>query len=149
MTKNRTRTPVYLDPGMHSCLEVKGLITAVIHASLVMVRSKCDRKITKIARRVMYASSPAVICRPADTGTMTKVQPATKPTPRAAPRHAKEIFPSTENIGTVYYNQTTPRAGPRQAKDTLPSTENIGIIIKRHTERLQDRPRTPYLQLKT
>ena len=25
MTKNRTRTPVYLDPGMHSGLEVKGL----------------------------------------------------------------------------------------------------------------------------
>ena len=25
MTKNRTPTPVYLDPGMHSCLEVKGL----------------------------------------------------------------------------------------------------------------------------
>ena len=27
MTKNRTPTPVYLDPGMHSGLEVKGLIT--------------------------------------------------------------------------------------------------------------------------
>ena len=27
MTKNRTRTPVYLDPGMHPGLEVKGLIT--------------------------------------------------------------------------------------------------------------------------
>ena len=26
MTKNRTPTPVYLDPGMHSGLEVKGLI---------------------------------------------------------------------------------------------------------------------------
>ena len=26
MTKNRTRTPVYLDPGMHPGLEVKGLI---------------------------------------------------------------------------------------------------------------------------
>ena len=25
MTKNRTRTPVYLDPGMHPGLEVKGL----------------------------------------------------------------------------------------------------------------------------
>ena len=25
MTKNRTSTPVYLDPGMHSGLEVKGL----------------------------------------------------------------------------------------------------------------------------
>ena len=28
MTKNRTRTPVYLDPGMHPGLEVKGLTTA-------------------------------------------------------------------------------------------------------------------------
>ena len=27
MTKNRTRTPVYLDPGMHPGLEVKGLTT--------------------------------------------------------------------------------------------------------------------------
>ena len=27
MTKNRTPTPVYLDPGMHSGLEVKGLTT--------------------------------------------------------------------------------------------------------------------------
>ena len=26
MTKNRTPTPVYLDPGMHAGLEVKGLI---------------------------------------------------------------------------------------------------------------------------
>ena len=26
MTKNRTLTPVYLDPGMHSGLEIKGLI---------------------------------------------------------------------------------------------------------------------------
>ena len=26
MTKNRTPTPVYLDPGMHPGLEVKGLI---------------------------------------------------------------------------------------------------------------------------
>ena len=27
MTKNRTPTPVYLDPGMHPGLEVKGLIS--------------------------------------------------------------------------------------------------------------------------
>ena len=27
MTRNRTPTPVYLDPGMHSGLEVKGLTT--------------------------------------------------------------------------------------------------------------------------
>ena len=30
MTKNRTPTPVYLDPGMHPGLEVKGLISAHI-----------------------------------------------------------------------------------------------------------------------
>ena len=30
MTKNRAPTPVYLDPGMHSGLEVKGLIIALI-----------------------------------------------------------------------------------------------------------------------
>ena len=29
MTKNRTPTPVYLDPGMHSGLEVKGLMYVV------------------------------------------------------------------------------------------------------------------------
>ena len=28
MTKNRTPTPVYLDPGMHPGLEVKGLMTS-------------------------------------------------------------------------------------------------------------------------
>ena len=28
MTKNRTPTPVYLDPGMHPGLEVKGLMIA-------------------------------------------------------------------------------------------------------------------------
>ena len=30
MTKNRIPTPVYLDPGMHPGLEVKGLIKTVI-----------------------------------------------------------------------------------------------------------------------
>ena len=30
MTKNRTRTPVYLDPGMHPGLEVKGLKHCII-----------------------------------------------------------------------------------------------------------------------
>ena len=30
MTKNRTPTPVYLDPGMHSGLEVKGLMAVDI-----------------------------------------------------------------------------------------------------------------------
>ena len=31
MTKNRTPTPVYLDPGMHSGLEVKGLTYHIQH----------------------------------------------------------------------------------------------------------------------
>ena len=31
MTKNRTRTPVYLDPGMHPGLEVKGLKTSLLY----------------------------------------------------------------------------------------------------------------------
>ena len=31
MTKNRAPTPVYLDPGMHSGLEVKGLISYQLH----------------------------------------------------------------------------------------------------------------------
>ena len=30
MTKNRTRTPVYLDPGMHPGLEVKGLTVYIL-----------------------------------------------------------------------------------------------------------------------
>ena len=33
MTKNRTPTPVYLDPGMHPGLEVKGLIDSIPHPS--------------------------------------------------------------------------------------------------------------------
>ena len=42
MTKNRTPTPVYLDPGMHSGLEVKGLSgiclsVAVIRAVIVPI----------------------------------------------------------------------------------------------------------------
>ena len=32
MTKNRTRTLVYLDPGMHPGLEVKGLNTLMRHS---------------------------------------------------------------------------------------------------------------------
>ena len=30
MTKNRTPTPVYLDPGMHPGLEVKGVINLIL-----------------------------------------------------------------------------------------------------------------------
>ena len=35
MTKNRTRTPVYLDPGMHPGLEVKGLKTLILSWSTI------------------------------------------------------------------------------------------------------------------
>ena len=35
MTKNRTPTPVYLDPGMHPGLEVKGLKPRPAHISEV------------------------------------------------------------------------------------------------------------------
>ena len=34
LTKNRTPTPVYLDPGMHSGLEVKGLMAATRHQQI-------------------------------------------------------------------------------------------------------------------
>ena len=34
MTKNRTRTPVYLDPGMHPGLEVKGLTIIFLVSSI-------------------------------------------------------------------------------------------------------------------
>ena len=39
MTKNRTPTPVYLDPGMHSGLEVKGLMLAPSLITSVMSSS--------------------------------------------------------------------------------------------------------------
>ena len=35
MTKNRTPTPVYLDPGMHSGLEVKGLIELLVRCIFI------------------------------------------------------------------------------------------------------------------
>ena len=35
MTKNRTPTPVYLDPGMHPGLEVKGLTTNILYCRLI------------------------------------------------------------------------------------------------------------------
>ena len=53
MTKNGTPTPVYLDPGMHPGLEVKGLrvvvSTAAFHARVrglvCIVGSLCDREV--------------------------------------------------------------------------------------------------------
>ena len=40
MTKNRTPTPVYLDPGMHSGLEVKGLRTKYTVSYYFILTSK-------------------------------------------------------------------------------------------------------------
>ena len=40
MTKNRTPTPVYLDPGMHPGLEVKGLNTASLICTRVQVNQR-------------------------------------------------------------------------------------------------------------
>ena len=37
MTKNRTRTPVYLDPGMHPGLEVKGLTIDLVTGAELLV----------------------------------------------------------------------------------------------------------------
>ena len=36
MTKNRAPTPVYLDPGMHSGLEVKGLTVVSLIIDLLL-----------------------------------------------------------------------------------------------------------------
>ena len=46
MTKNRTPTPVYLDPGMHTGLEVKGL--RVKQISLLPAYFKCYLLISKL-----------------------------------------------------------------------------------------------------
>ena len=37
MTKNRTPTPVYLDPGMHPGLEVKGLSPAPVVTAVIVL----------------------------------------------------------------------------------------------------------------
>ena len=42
MTKNRTPTPVYLDPGMHPGLEVKGLKITAMLADYVIWRLDAD-----------------------------------------------------------------------------------------------------------
>ena len=42
MTKNRTPTPVYLDPGMHSGLEVKGLTFRIVCLKYFRVRNDLD-----------------------------------------------------------------------------------------------------------
>ena len=50
MTKNRTHTPVYLDPGMYSGLEVKGLMSASVEDCVSTlkqhrVNATCLRKV--------------------------------------------------------------------------------------------------------
>ena len=52
MTKNITPTPVYLDPGMHSGLEVKGLTTASDATEIdeiVVVGEATPHRLLKIA----------------------------------------------------------------------------------------------------
>ena len=49
MTKNRTPTPVYLDPGMHPGLEVKGLKLEL----LMQFRALNDEKYLYFRKRVI------------------------------------------------------------------------------------------------
>ena len=59
MTKNRTPTPVYLDPGMHPGLEVKGLISIVLIKvrRLHLVIKKCnDTMVTKMYIMLYYVT---------------------------------------------------------------------------------------------
>ena len=48
MTKNRTPTPVYLDPGMHSGLEVKGLRALLGRNSLTWKQNLYTRMLTRL-----------------------------------------------------------------------------------------------------
>ena len=51
--KNRTPTPVYLDPGMHSGLEVKGLIIIILtHIMMVKIPRKIGRVDTMFSQTV-------------------------------------------------------------------------------------------------
>ena len=58
MTKNRTPTPVYLDPGMHSGLEVKGLCNPaderVYNMCLWFIIRVCGLKCLFFVIRVYY-----------------------------------------------------------------------------------------------
>ena len=45
MTKNRTPTPVYLDPGMHPGLEVKGLILSSVFRYRLLVTAAASIKL--------------------------------------------------------------------------------------------------------
>ena len=63
MTKNRTPTPVYLDPGMHSGLEVKGLNILIISVRGPPLSGK---SIT------IYASGTVILCGPGSIGRYTR-----------------------------------------------------------------------------
>ena len=47
MTKNRTPTPVYLDPGMHHGLEVKGLSVVKVKRSFAQYQAPFGIQFTK------------------------------------------------------------------------------------------------------
>ena len=53
MTKNRAPTPVYLDPGMHPGLEVKGLMAAAAILFLTDSSQKLIRS-SEISRKQPY-----------------------------------------------------------------------------------------------
>ena len=57
MTKNRTPTPVYLDPGMHPGLEVKGLtcICKLVIAKVVAIRLFADLGIHNLSNPYLSA----------------------------------------------------------------------------------------------
>ena len=58
MTKNRTPTPVYLDPGMHPGLEVEGLSIYVVFCDILII-SKC---VSLIECSAPLDNSYAVFC---------------------------------------------------------------------------------------
>ena len=51
MTKNRTPTPVYLDPGMHSGLEVKGLKDHIPSALRVVCHNRFQGRIQDLKKK--------------------------------------------------------------------------------------------------
>ena len=60
MTKNRTPTPVYLDPGMHSGLEVKGLKEVINRdRSAILTFSSNHYRYLKIVRELAISNEHA------------------------------------------------------------------------------------------
>ena len=62
MTKNRTPTPVYLDPGMHSGLEVKGLINytdrIIIQRKYFLIKFTLESSHVKFKKSKMCPNGP-------------------------------------------------------------------------------------------